>query len=240
MTPDEYSNTCEKYQDLLFAMSRESVLTTNGNGHLCFPPKYSNEFEPLVRAFLEEMSDNIRGVFVCNYDAKKHLELLNIDVEQVKRTLKINEIADYSKRIIWFHPNGAVINVRISQDKDAESLEKEYLHCTSDIKLLKYIFQDKLKNLLLTFTVVARNANTQLRKDLCSMCIKHTILQGEDIIKIENCIDETFLPDEPGDIVSNYKHVISRMVASVYTARIQTRESFYLYWKEILRINWIL
>ena len=52
--------------------------------------------------------------------------------------MKIKKIPNCRNRFLWFHPDGIIVNVRISVQEDAKSIEEELIMCRDDLKLFCY------------------------------------------------------------------------------------------------------
>ena len=83
LTFNEWLHVSQNYSSLIFAMSREDVLTKRGYGYICFPPEYSDVLTTEVRDTLNKLSSELTGVIVCNYDIAANFRLLNMDIEEI-------------------------------------------------------------------------------------------------------------------------------------------------------------
>ena len=137
-TIDEWLRVSEKFSNLLFAMSRVDVLTKRGYGYICFPPEYSDVLTTEVKDTLNKLSSELTGVIVCNYDIAVNFRLLNMDIEDIKHMMKVSEIPRFQNRFLWFHPDGIIVNVRISAQEDAKSIEEELIMCRDDFKVILF------------------------------------------------------------------------------------------------------
>ena len=79
LTFTDWLHISQKFSNLIFAMSREDVLTKRDYGYICFPPEYSDVLSTEVRDTLNKLSSELTGVIVCNYDIAANFRLLNME-----------------------------------------------------------------------------------------------------------------------------------------------------------------
>ena len=114
LTFNDWLQVSQNFSNLIFALSRENVLMKRGYGYICFPPEYSDVLTTEVRDTLNKLSSELTWVLLCNYDIAANFRLLNMDIEEIKQMMKVLEIPNYQNRFLWFHPDGIIVNVRIS------------------------------------------------------------------------------------------------------------------------------
>ena len=219
----EWLNVSEKFSNLLFAMSREDVLTKRGYGYICFPPEYSDVLTTEVRDTLNKLSSELRGVLVCNYDIEANFRLLNMDVEEIKQKIKVKKIPNYRNRFLWFHPDGIIVNVKISVQEDAESIKEELIMCRDDLKLFSLMNYSMFKSagICITFLLVLLKANEQTIRTVCQFCT-HNLVTIKDIKdglskffeRVKKEKHETAV-DPSEQTVKIFKTIISQVVASM-------------------------
>ena len=223
-TIDEWLRVSEKFSNLLFAMSRQDVLTKRGYGYICFPPEYMDVLTTEVKDTLNKLSSELRGVIVCNYNIAANFRLLNMDIEEIKHMMKVSEIPSYQNRFLWFHPDGIIINVRISAQEDAKSIEEELIMCRDDLKLfyLMHNFMFKSAGICMTFLLILLKANEETIRTVCEVCthnlvtmenIKHGLSRFLESIRKEKL--ETGVDPSSKQTVKIFKAVISQVVASM-------------------------
>ena len=204
-------------------MSREDVLTKRGYGYICFPPEYSDVLTTEVRDTLNKLSSELTGVIVCNYDIAANFRLLNMDIEGIKQERQVKKIPNYENRFLWFHPDGIIVNVRISVQVDAKLIEEELIMCRDDLKLFSLMNYSMFKSagICITFLLVLLKANEQTIRTVCQICT-HNMVTIKDIKdglskffervnkeKRETAVD----PSEQTVII--FKTIISQVVASM-------------------------
>ena len=205
-------------------MSRENVLTKRGYGYICFPPEYSGVLTTEVKYTMKKLSSELRGLLVCNYDIAANLRLLNMDPEEIKHMMKVSEIPRFQDRFLWFHPDGIIVNVRISAQEDAKSIEEELIMCRDDLKLFYLMknFMFKSAGICITFLLILLKANEETIRTVCKVCthnlvtienIKHDLSKFLENIRKEK--RETGVDPSSKQTVKIFKAVISQVVASM-------------------------
>ena len=223
-TFNEWLHVSQNYSKLIFALSREDVLTKRGYGYICFPPEYSDVLTTEVRDTLNKLSSELTGVIVCNYDIAANFRLLNMDVEKVKEEMKVKKIPNYQNRFLWFHPDGIIVNVRISVQEDAKSIEEELIMCRDDLKLFYLMNNSMFKSagICITFLLVLLKANEETIKEVCQICtdnlvtikdIKHGLSRFLEGIKKE--MREAAVDPSSEKTVKILKTIVSQVVASM-------------------------
>ena len=205
-------------------MSREDVLTKRGYGYICFPPEYSGILTTEVKDTLNKLSSELRGLLVCNYDIAANFRLLNMDIQEIKQMLKVREIPSCQNRFLWFHPDGIIVNVRVSTREDAKSIEEELIMCRDDLKLFSLMNYSMFKSagICITFLLVLLKANEETIRTVCQICthnlvtikdINHGLSRFLERIKKEK--RETGVDPSSKQTVKIFKAVISQVVASM-------------------------
>ena len=227
----DFLKICAIYQDLVFCMSRKEVFERAEYVFISLPPEYSKTLDPCIENVLQVLSEELVGVVINNFNSLDQMELLNLDVEEVAKTLKIGTIGKHHTRFIWFHPNGYIVNVRICLEEDVTSLEKELTNSREDLKLLKFFFNDDLKNknIFMTFLVIATNISKNELNQFCIQC-RDNIVPKEDFVQgnaldsilrhIERCNTH---PPSRGTVIPVFKCVISQLLASISSADDKSR-----------------
>ena len=220
----EWFHVSQNFSNLIFAMSREDVLTKIGYGYICFPPEYSDILTTEVRDTLNKVSSELTGVIVCNYDIAANFRLLNMDIEGIEKMMKVKTMPDYQNRFLWFHPDGIIVNVRVSTQEDATSIKEELIMCRDDLKLfhLMHNFMFKSAGICITFLLVLLKANEETIRTVCEFCthnlvtienIKHGLSKFLERIKKEK--RETAVDPSSEQTVKIFKAVITQVVASM-------------------------
>ena len=205
-------------------MSRENVLTKTGYGYICFPPEYSDILTTEVRDTLNKLRNELTGALVCNYDIAANFRLLNMDIKEIKHIMKVREIPNYRNRFVWFHPDGIIVNVRVSVQESATSIKEELIMCRDDLKLfyLMHNFMFRYSGICITFLLVLLKANEETIRTVCEDCthnlvtienIKHDLSSFLERIKKEK--RETAVCPSSEETVKIFKAVISQVVASM-------------------------
>ena len=223
-TFNEWIQVSQNFSNLIFALSREDVLTKRFHGYICFPPEYSDVLTTEVSDTLNKLSSELTGVLVCNYDIAANFRLLNMDIEEIKQMMKVKEIPSYQSRILWFHPDGIIVNVRISAQENPNSIEEELIMCRDDLKLF-YLMNNsffKSAGICITFLLILVKANEETIRTACKICthnlvtfnnIKNGLLMFLERIKKEK--SETGVDPSSKQTVKIFKIVISQVVASM-------------------------
>ena len=215
---------CQNFASLLFAMSREEVLTKRGCGHICFPPEYSGVLTTEVRDTLNKLSSELTGVIVCNYDIADHFRLLKMDTKEIKQNMKVKKIPSYKNRFLWFHPDGIIVNVRISVQEDAELIKKELIMCRDDLKLFCLMNYSMFESagICITFLLVLLKANEETNRNVCQICTDNlvTIKDIKDglskfLERTKKEMRETPVDPSSEQTVKIFKTIISHTVASM-------------------------
>ena len=218
----EYQNTCAEYDQLLFSSSREEVFTNEqGKSFLTFPPIYSKTLDSCVEKVLDKLSEELNGVIVHNYDVVKNVELFNINSVDLRKRLGIDRLGNYMHRFLWFEQSGNIVNVRVCDSDDVESIKEQLIYCREDLKLLIYLYQADLARagICVTFLLVAKNVTKDVLKDICEDCVDH-------VVSNENWHNKTVLsefwrnierkkPNSKSGTLASVRRVISRIVASM-------------------------
>ena len=222
-TFNEWLHISQNYSNLIFAMSREDVLTKRGYGYICFPPEYSDVLSSEVRDTLNKLSSELTGVIVCNYDIAANFRLLNMDIEEIKTKRKVKKIPNYQNRFLWFHPDGIIVNVRISVQEDAKSIEEELIKCRDDLKLFSLMNYSVFKSagICITFLLILLKANEQTIRTVCQICT-HNLVTMKDMKdglskffeRVKKEKQETAV-DPSEQTVKIFKTIISQVVASM-------------------------
>ena len=218
----------QNYSNLLFAMSREDVLTKRGYGYICFPPEYSDVvLTTEVRDTLNKLSSELTGVIVCNYDIAANFRLLNMDMQDITQTMKVKRIPNYQNRFLWFHPDGIIVNVRISVQEDAKSIEEELIMCRDDLKLFYLMNNFLFKNagICVTFLLVLLKANEESIRKVCQICTDNLVtikeVKGVNeglsrfLERIKEEMLERYVKPSSEQTVKIFKKIISQVVASM-------------------------
>ena len=225
LTFNEWVHVSQNFSGLLFAMSREDVLTKRGYGYICFPPENSDVLTTEVRDTLKKLSSDLTGVIVCNYDIAANFRLLNMDREEVEKMMNVKKIPNYQNRFLWFHPDGIIVSVRISVQEDAKSIEEELIMCRDDLKLF-YLMNNamfKSSGICITFLLVLLKANEETIRTVCNICT-HTLVTIKDIKdglsrfleRIKKEKRETGVDPSSEETVKIFKKIISQVVASIH------------------------
>ena len=226
-TFNQWLQVSQEFSNLIFAMSREDVLTKRDYGYICFPPEYSDVLSKDVRDTLKKLSSKLKGVVVCNYNIADYFRLLNMDIEQMQVKTKVKKIPNYRNRFLWFHPDGIIVNVRISVKEDAESIEEELIMCRDDLKLFYSMNYSMFKSagICVTFLLVLLNANEESIRKVCQICtdnlvtIKEVKEVNEGLSRFLERIKEEMLERDvkPSSkkTVKIFKTIISQVVASM-------------------------
>ena len=218
----DYQNTCEEYDQLLFSSSRKEVFTNEeGKSFLTFPPIYSKTLDSCIEKVLDKLSEELNGVIVCNYDVVKNVELFNINFGDLRKRLGIDRLGNYMHRFLWFEQSGNIVNVRVCDSDDVESIKEQLIYCREDLKLLIYLYQADLARagIGLTFLLVAKNVTKEVLKDICEDCVDH-------VASSENWDNKTVLsefwrnierkkPSSKSGTLVSVRRLISRIVASM-------------------------
>ena len=224
LTFTDWLRVSQDFSSLLFAMSREEVLTKRGYGYICFPPEYSGVLTTEVRDTLNKLSSELTGVIVCNYDIADHFRLLKMDTKKIKQNMKVNEIPSYINRFLWFHPDGIIVNVRISVQEDAELIKKELIMCRDDLKLFCLMNYSMFESagICITFLLVLLKANEETIRKVCQICT-HNLVTIKDIKdglskfleRTKKEMRETPVNPSSEQTVKIFKTIISHVVASM-------------------------
>ena len=218
----DYRNTCEEYDQLLFSSSRKEVFTSEeGKSFLTFPPIYSKTLDSCIEKVIDKLSEELNGVIVCNYDVVKNVELFNINSVDLRKRLGIDRLGNYMHRFLWFEQSGNIVNVRVCDSDDVESIKEQLIYCREDLKLLIYLYQADLARagIGVTFLVVAKNVTKDVLKDICEDCVDH-VASGENwdnttvLSEFWRNIERKKPHSKSGTLVS-VRRVISRIVASM-------------------------
>ena len=224
LTFNDWLQVSQNFSNLIFAMSRENVLTKRGYGYICFPPEYSDVLTREVRDTLNKLSSGLTGVIVCNYDIAANFRLLNMDVEELTNSIKVKKIPSYENRFLWFHPDGIIVNVRVSAQEDAKSIEEELIKCRDDLKLF-YLMNNsifKSAGICITFLLILLTANEESIRTACQICTYNlvTIKNTKDglskfLERIKKEKRETAVDPSSEKTVKIFKTIISQVVASM-------------------------
>ena len=197
---EEFKEETHQYENLIFAMSRDDVLTLEDAGVLVIPPLYSKVVASSIEKVLNNIWDELNGVVVCNYESIDNLSFLHLNVEEVKKEIRIENIPDQGNRFLWFHPKGLIINVRITDEEDKNCVNRELTNSRDDIKLFYYLNQEQVKkqNMFVTFLIIAPRVTKQTIAEICKDCMDHVITKES---LVEEKPIETFIKF----ILSNYR-----------------------------------
>ena len=173
----EWLHVSQNFASLIFAMSREDVLTKRGYGYICFPPEYSDVLTTEVRDTLNKLSSELTGVIVCNYDIAANIRLLNMKLEEIQEKMEVKKIPNYQNRFLWFHPDGIIVNVRISVQEDAKSIEEELIMCRDDLKLFCLMNYSMFESagICITFLLVLLKAKEEIIRTVCQICTDNLV-----------------------------------------------------------------
>ena len=212
-------------------MSRSEIFDQSEYVFFSLPPEYSKTLDPCVENVLQVLSDDLAGVVINNYDSLAHLNLLNLVAEKEMNMLKIRTIGNHKQRLLWFHPDGYIVNVRICEQDDVASLKQEIIHSREDLKLLKYLFNNDLrdKNIFITFLIIAKNISVNELSQICVEC-KHNIVVKEAFeepdalcLFLQHIQDQNINPSSIKDIVTSFKCIISQLLACISSADDKSR-----------------
>ena len=146
-----------------------------------------------------------------------------MDIEEIKQERKVKKIPNYQNRFLWFHPDGIIVNVRISVQEDAKLIEEELIMCRDDLKLFSLMNYSMFKSagICITFLLVLLKANEKTIRTVCQI-YTHNMVTIKDIKdglskffervnkeKRETAVD----PSEQTVII--FKTIISQVVASM-------------------------
>ena len=227
----EYLNTCEEYDKVLFSSSRKEIFTNEEDeSFLTFPPIYSKTLDSCIEKVLDKLSEELNGVIVCNYDVVKNVELFNINSVDLRKRLGIDRLGNYMHRFLWFEQSGNIVNVRVCDSDDVESIKEQLIYCREDLKLLIYLYQADLARagIGVTFLIVARNANEEILKEICKDCVHHVVTHGNwdntaVLSEFWKHIERNKPHSKQGKL-SSVRGVISRIVASMAGDRSKCQE----------------
>ena len=222
---NEWSNLTQQFSKLIFAMSREDVLTKQNQGYICFPPEYCDVLSKEVRQTLKLLSNELTGVVICNYNTTTNLSMFNCDIPKELKKLKVKVIPDHNNRILWFHPDGIIINVRITSKDNVTAIEKELINSRDDLKLFYLMNNSILRatGICITSLLVALDASEETIQEVCEPCVNNIV----NATKIQNkCVslflDNTRQKKRKAGITSTFrnititfKDIISQIVASM-------------------------
>ena len=80
------------------------------------------------------------------------------------------EIPNYQNRFLWFHPDGIIVNVRISAEEDATLIKEELIMCRDDLKLF-YL----MNNFMFRYAGNLHNISTSSFKRLTKKLLEQSV-----------------------------------------------------------------
>ena len=165
---EEWDKICDNYSSQYFSCPGNRFLEEKGV--IQFPPVYSDCVNTAsIDIALKLKTCFERGVLVTNYNYESHLEFLYGKYQSINERLQIYSTGDYLKRVLLFDVDKRVIvNVRITESEDVESIEQELIHCRDEMKVFSFMNQRCLKDsgISLTFVVVAPNLTEESLGDV--------------------------------------------------------------------------